>query len=159
MSVSVLLVASLVRNSSSVNYFICEWNQKACVQTALFFEKCVCQHVHDQFMFTVVSHGSFCASRCVLLLSSRSGHSQDGLSCTRNSRKYTLFGASFLHGSDFTLLAYHNASCANAPRCLLPPCTVPGRTFLGGTPCRNPQDLTPALRALSRASQWLTSSL
>ena len=51
----------------------------------------------------------------------------------------TLLGASFLHGSDFTLLAHHNASCANAPRCLLPPCTV-----LSGTPCRNPQDLTPA---------------
>ena len=26
----------------------------------------------------------------------------------------------------------HNASCANAPRCLLPPCTVPGRRFWVG---------------------------
>ena len=71
----------------------------------------------------------------------------------------TLFGALFLHGSDFNLLTHHNASCADALRCLLPPCTVQGRRFWVGTPCRNPQDLTPALRELSRASQWLTSSL
>ena len=41
----------------------------------------------------------------------------------------TLLGASFLHENDDTLLAHRNASCANPPRCLLPPCTVPGKRF------------------------------
>ena len=51
--------------------------------------------------------------------------------------------------------------CNVKTRSSLPSATLHGarKVFLGGTPGRNPQDLTLARRALSRASQWLTSSL